>query len=170
MLYAVSSWMFFSSASWLLLSSASTVERRAREVSRSRSRSTSRATAEAASSMAVTALSSVSRSRLSTGQILPEAVALVVALRGHVRVYHCQQAHDREQDPADKNDCQRVVYKLDDHEDHTFADLAIVDLAKPRNDEAEDGSQYWIAHEYSSLSTTSSMRYTSETATRFANS
>src|SRR5215207_6506128 len=112
MLYAVSSWMIFSSASWLLLSSASTVERRAREVLRSRSRSTSRATAEAASSMAVTALSSVSRSRLSTRQILPEAVALVVALRGHVRVYHGPQAHDREQDPADKNGCQRAVYKL----------------------------------------------------------
>src|SRR5215204_6923361 len=170
MLYAVSSWMIFSSATWLLFSSASTVERRTREVSRSRSRSTSLATAEAASSMAVTALSSVSRSRLSMGRILPEAVALVVALRGHVRVYHGPNAHDGEQDPANKNACQRAVYKLDDDEDHTFADLTIVDLAKPRNDEAEDGSQYRIAHEYSSLSTTSSMRYTSETTTRFTDS
>src|ERR687889_2162068 len=80
--------MIFSRASWLLFSSASTVERRAREVSRNRSRSTSRATAEAASSMAVTALCNVSRSRSSTGRILPEAVPHVVVLRCHVRVDH----------------------------------------------------------------------------------
>jgi hypothetical protein len=31
-----------------------------------------------------------------------------------------------------------------------FADLAVVDLAEPRNDEAEDGGQYGIAHCFSS--------------------
>jgi len=49
-------------------------------------------------------------------------------------------AHDREWDPADQNGWQRTVYELDD-EDHTLANLAVVDLAEPHNDEAEDGSQ-----------------------------
>src|SRR5215216_4912235 len=116
--------MISSSASRLLLSSASTVERRAREVSRSLSRSTSRATAVAASSMAVTALSSVSRSRSSMGRILPEAVPLVVVLRGHVRVDHGPEAHYGEQYPADQNGRQRAVDELNDYEDDAFAYLA----------------------------------------------
>jgi len=73
------------------------------------------------------------------GRILPEAIPFVVALRDHVRVDHGPQAYDREQLPADQDGRQRTVYQLDDHEDHTLAYLAVVDLTRPGDDEARDG-------------------------------
>jgi hypothetical protein len=87
-------------------------------------------------------------------RILHEAVPLVVAFRRHVGVDHGPEADEREEQPADQDGRQRAVYKLDDYKDGAFADLAVVDLAQPGDDEAEDGGDYGISHVFSSVSIT----------------